>query len=146
MSTTRITPRMRDERERQRVNDIMRYRTTAVFVFGSNRAGVHGAGAAAYAARWYGAVRAVGEGRSGRSYAIPTKETWRDRALPLEDIAVHVDRFLEYARDNPLTVFAVTRIGCGFAGYTDAQVAPLFRDAPVNCELPDGWRTMGGAR
>jgi len=34
----------------------------------------------------------------------------------------------------------VTRVGCGLAGYRDEQIAPLFRDAPANCDLPDGWR------
>jgi hypothetical protein len=37
----------------------------------------------------------------------------------------------------------VTRIGCGYAGYTDAEIAPLFADAPENVELPTGWREIG---
>jgi hypothetical protein len=46
---------------------------------------------------------------------------------------------LTFARNSDCT-FQVTRIGCGLAGYTDAQIAPMFADAPVNCVLPDGWR------
>jgi len=33
----------------------------------------------------------------------------------------------------------VTRIGCGFAGYNDQQIGPLFAGAPANCQLPQGW-------
>lgn len=40
----------------------------------------------------------------------------------------------------PQLMFNVTRIGCGRAGYTDAQIAPMFKDAPSNCNLPEGWR------
>lgn len=130
------------ERERQRIKQLMQYNGTAVFVFGSNRKGVHGAGAAAHAARYYGAKRGLGEGPAGRSYAIPTKDTWQDVGLPLEEIRAHVERFLNYAGAHPLTVFVVTRIGCGYAGYTDAEIAPLFAGAPPNCKLPEGWREL----
>jgi hypothetical protein len=34
----------------------------------------------------------------------------------------------------------VTRVGCGLAGFTDAQVSQLFADAPANCFLPGVWR------
>lgn len=43
-----------------------------IFVFGSNLAGRHGLGAARTALLEYGASYGVGEGRTGRSYAIPT--------------------------------------------------------------------------
>jgi hypothetical protein len=46
-----------------------------IFVFGSNRKGIHGAGSAKIAAKEYGAEFGVGEGRTGQAYAIPTKET-----------------------------------------------------------------------
>ncbi len=114
----------------------------AVFCFGSNRAGIHGKGSALVAQRLYGAVRGVGEGLRGQSYAIPTKETWRSRGLPLSEIKRGVDHFLAFARTRPLTAFVVTRIGCGNAGHVDADIAPLFRDAPENCELPAGWREL----
>ena len=45
-----------------------------IFVFGSNLAGRHGAGAALYAARKYGAKYGVGVGRTGDAYALPTKD------------------------------------------------------------------------
>jgi hypothetical protein len=110
-----------------------------VFVFGSNLTGRHGKGAALHARQHHGAVYGVGVGRTGNAYAIPTKDE-RLRTLPLSAIAAHVSHFIEYATLNPGLQFQVTRIGCGLAGYTDEQIAPMFRGAPENCELPDGWR------
>lgn len=110
----------------------------AVFVFGSNESGFHGAGAAADAVRDYGAVYGQGVGRQGNSYAIPTKDR-HIRTLDLSEIKKYVDGFIRYAKDHPDTKFFVTRIGCGLAGYNDSQISPMFRDAPENCTLPDGW-------
>lgn len=109
-----------------------------VFVFGSNLAGRHGAGAALYALKHHRARYGCGEGLQGDSYAIPTKDE-RIRTLPLDAIQKHVATFLNFARQFNAT-FVVTRIGCGLAGYADAQIAPMFKDAPANCLLPDGWR------
>ncbi|MBS3912738.1 MAG: hypothetical protein KGZ70_13105 [Hydrogenophaga sp.] len=111
-----------------------------IFVFGSNLAGRHGKGAALHARQTYGAKYGVGVGPTGRAYAIPTKDE-QIRTLPLECIAPYVTDFLAYARDNPHLEFAVTRIGCGLAGYMDVQIAPMFKAAPENCHLPDGWRS-----
>lgn len=110
-----------------------------VFVFGSNLAGRHGKGAALHARLCHGAVYGCGEGRQGDSYAIPTKDH-NIRTLPLEQIAKHVESFIEHARLHSNEQFQVTRIGCGLAGYKDSDIAPLFKDAPDNCDLPDGWR------
>lgn len=111
---------------------------TRIFVFGSNLAGRHGKGAALTAAKEYGAVYGVGFGRTGGAYAIPTKGD-NLRPLPLDHIRIYVSRFLLYARMNPELRFNVTRIGCGLAGYTDAQIGPMFTGAPDNCDLPEGW-------
>jgi hypothetical protein len=112
--------------------------SSKIFVFGSNQAGRHGAGAALYAAKFYNAKNGVGEGPQGQSYAIPTKD-WNIQTLPLEDIQVSVNKFLDYARENPNTYFLVTRIGCGLAGHKDADIAPMFIGAPSNCEMPIEW-------
>jgi hypothetical protein len=109
-----------------------------IFVFGSNLAGRHGMGAALDARVQHGAQYGVGVGRTGDSYAIPTKDEVL-RTLPLTRIAGYVSDFLEYARTNPDLKFQVTRIGCGLAGYHDKDIAPMFKDAPDNCELPYGW-------
>ena len=110
----------------------------AIFVFGSNLAGRHGAGAALFARNNYGALYGQGVGRQGNSYAIPTKD-YRINTLPLETIQGYVNEFLLYARNHPELDFQVTRLGCGLAGYNDAQIAPMFTNAPSNCSLPEGW-------
>lgn len=110
-----------------------------IFVFGSNLAGRHGRGAALEARRRYGAVYGQGIGRQGQSYAIPTKDE-RIRTLPLAAIREHVAQFLVYAAEHSNERFMVTKIGCGLAGYKEPDIAPMFLDAPPNCELPEGWR------
>jgi hypothetical protein len=109
-----------------------------VFVFGSNLGGRHGKGAALYAKQHRGAIYGQGVGRQGSSYAIPTKAA-NLKVLPLSAIAIYVTAFLAYARQNPKLTFEVTRIGCGLAGYKDDDIAPLFKGAPSNCQLPEGW-------
>lgn len=109
-----------------------------IFVFGSNLAGRHGAGAAKYAWAMYSAEHGVGEGPTGRAYALPTKDK-KLNPRPLADIEVSVWRFLDYAARHPELEFFVTRIGCGLAGYEDEQVAPFFLLAGSNVTLPDGW-------
>lgn len=111
-----------------------------VFVFGSNLAGRHGKGAALYARQHHGAVLGQGVGRQGNSYAIPTKSEAL-RTLPLSHIRTHVRDFLRYAADNPLLRFQLTPIGCGLAGYEPADIAPMFRAAPANIDLPEEFRT-----
>lgn len=110
-----------------------------VFVFGSNLAGRHGKGAALDARKHWGAQLGVGEGRTGDAYAIPTKDV-KLKPRTLEEIKRSVDRFIEYARSHPELQFFVTRIGCGLAGFTDAEISPMFKDAPMNCDLPKEWR------
>jgi hypothetical protein len=111
----------------------------SVFVFGSNLAGRHGKGAALCALKEHGAIYGQGIGRQGNSYAIPTKDE-HIKTLPLASIRVFVSEFLGHARLNPYEKFEVTRIGCGLAGYKDSDIAPMFRRAPDNCILPEGWR------
>lgn len=109
-----------------------------IFVFGSNLAGRHGAGAALDARRLHGAVYGCGEGMSGYSYAIPTK----DHALKprsLDEIRQSVQTFLDFARETPEAIYQVTRIGCGLAGFKDHEIGPMFAGAPANCELPKNW-------
>lgn len=114
-----------------------------VFVFGSNLAGYHGAGAALYAKEMMGAEWKRGVGRTGDAYALPTKDK-RLRPLSLERISDHVHDFLAYASAHRQTAFVVSRIGCGLAGYTDAQIAPLFAQATGNCLFDDAWKPFLG--
>lgn len=109
-----------------------------VFVFGSNLAGRHGAGAALFARLHQGAIYGQGVGRQGNSYALPTKDEHL-RSLSLEEIKTYVDQFLSYAEYHPELDFIVTRVGCGLAGYTDDDIRPMFDAAPSNCHLPEEW-------
>lgn len=111
-----------------------------IFVFGSNLAGRHGAGAALTAFREHGAIYGQGVGIQGNSYGIPTKDE-NIRTLPLNKIQKYVDQFIRFAELNPEMEFQVTRVGCGLAGYEDDDIAPMFVGAPKNCILPVGWRT-----
>lgn len=112
-----------------------------IFVFGSNEAGIHGAGAALIAHRQHGAVWNRGFGHLGNSYAIPTKDGGI-QTLPVDSVKDHVERFLLYATQHDYLEFKVTRIGCGLAGFTDSDIAPLFLDAPSNCFFDTAWKTF----
>lgn len=116
-----------------------------IFVFGSNLAGRHGAGAALYARLNCGAIYGQGIGLQGDSYGIPTKDE-NIRTMPLAAIHRYVNEFKKFARDHPELEFRVTRVGCGLAGYSDIDIAPMFADSPENCVLPKGWRVIGQTR
>lgn len=109
-----------------------------IFVFGSNLAGRHGKGAALIAVQRFGAIYGEGEGIQGDAYAIPTKD-YGLHTLPLQTVATYVSRFIDYANWHPRDTFYVTRIGCGFAGYRDSDIAPLFYNAPDNCVFDTRW-------
>ena len=109
-----------------------------IFVFGSNLAGMHGGGAARMAHMLFGAEWGVGVGRTGQCYAIPTMQGG------VETIRPYVDEFIEYAKQHHELLFRVTRIGCGIAGFTNEEIAPLFNAAceMENVSLPNGWRDI----
>ena len=94
-----------------------------IFVFGSNLAGMHGGGAAYVAMERFGAIWGQGVGLQGQSYAIPTMQGG------VETIKPYVDEFISFAKSHPEYTFFVTRIGCGIAGFTVDQIAPLFSQA-----------------
>ena len=102
---------------------ITELKTDEVFVFGSNLAGMHGAGAAYVAFQKFGAIMGCGIGLRGQSYAIPTMQGG------VETIKPYVDEFITFAKSRPDLFFYVTRIGCGIAGFRDREIAPLFKDA-----------------
>lgn len=113
---------------------------TKIFVFGSNLLGRHGMGAALFAANNRGAKYGVGIGRTGNSYAIPTKGL-RMEVLPLDIISEHVKQFIDYVIANPQLEFELTRVGCGLAGYKDHQIAPLFKGIPrKNVKIAESWK------
>ncbi len=104
-----------------------------IFVFGSNLGGFHAGGAARAAHMRFGAIWGQGVGLQGRSYAIPTMHGGVDVIQP------YVDEFISFAQSHPDLKFLVTRIGCGIAGFTAADIAPLFANAidQENIILPE---------
>lgn len=94
-----------------------------IFVFGSNLQGLHRSGAARYALENFGAVKGLGVGPAGQSYAIPTMQGEIDTIKP------YVDQFIEYAKLRKDLTFLVTKIGCGIAGFKPEQIALLFENA-----------------
>ena len=81
---------------------------------------MHGGGAAAVAKKW-GAIWGQGIGLQGQTYAIPTMQGG------VETIKPFVDDFVSFAKLHHELKFLVTEIGCGIAGFTVEQIAPLFK-------------------
>ena len=110
---------------------ITRLEPDEIFVFGSNLAGHHGGGAARQAMEW-GARWGQGSGLQGQTYAIPTMFEEADEIRP------YVDEFIRFAREHPEKHFLVTEIGCGIAGFSPEEIAPLFPEAAEmeNVRLP----------
>ena len=89
--------------------------------------------------RKFGAIWGQGEGLQGKSYAIPTMEG-------IAEMSEAIRRFTSFAAEHPELRFLVTRVGCGVAGYSVSQIAPLFKECvPLeNVALPsDFWDFLG---
>lgn len=128
MHTKRITPKW-----------ITSLQSDEVFVFGSNLQGLHAGGAAKLAMQW-GAVWGQGVGLQGQTYAIPTMQSDVDTIRP------YVDEFISFAKLHPELKFLVTEIGCGIAGFSVKEIAPLFKKAITvdNIYLPEKfWNILG---
>ena len=118
----------------------------SVFVFGSNLAGLHGGGAAAVAYKKYGATWGQGFGASYRddgslgSYALPTKDE-KINTLRYTEVAYWIEQFANWCMTSGNREIFVTKIGCGLAGFTEQQMAPLFKRFfwHSNVILPTGW-------
>ena len=111
-----------------------------IFVFGSNRSGIHGAGAARYAAVHKGAEWGIGEGPTGASYALPTKG-FHIKEISLDEVNEHVQKFIAHSRKHDHQDFQVTQVGCGLGGFTKDDIAPLFEFAPMNCYFDTAWKS-----
>ena len=110
-----------------------------IFVFGSNLAGIHGAGAAREANMNYGARWGIGLGMTGNSYAIPTKDR-NIQTMNIDTISEAIEMFKDFVSKNPQLTFFVTGVGCGLAGFNASDIAPLFKGSPSNCNFQEDWR------
>lgn len=110
--------------------NIIELKENEVFVFGSNEAGIHGLGAAKLAYEKFGAEYNHGFGFStnNKTYAIPTKDMYL-QTLSLDEIKEYIFLFEYSAKCRDDYIFYVTKIGCGLAGYTCKDIAPLFTSA-----------------
>ena len=109
-----------------------------VFVFGSNGEGRHAGGAAKLAKERFGAIEGQSYGFQSQSFGINTMDG--DQKM-----AQDVNGFIGEAKRNPGFTFLVTEIGCGIAGYTPEEVAPLFHEAKEieNIHLPESfWQIL----
>jgi hypothetical protein len=115
-------------------DNITKLKKNEVFVFGSNLEGRHGAGAAKTAVNLFGAKHGR-NGLCGQSYALPTVGRLLVR-MHINDIKKHAAEFLEFARKRDDLTFYLTEVGCGLAGHSVNDIAPLFRDYPSNVIIP----------
>ena len=113
---------------------------SGIFVFGSNLAGRHGAGAAKAAYEnglcTYGVGRGPCSGPKGFSYALPTKDKSM-KPLSVLMLKFMVDEFIQFASQYADVDFLLTKIGTGLAGFKEEDVAKLFAAAGHNVWLID---------
>lgn len=104
-------------------NHITALSSNEIFVFGSNLAGSHGGGAALLAWKKWGAIWGQAVGLQGQTYGIPTMHGGPQAIQP------YVETFIDFAKKHQELTFLVTEIGCGIAGFTPQEIAPLFKNA-----------------
>jgi hypothetical protein len=102
-----------------------------VFVFGSNLQGHHAGGAARQAHEHFGAIGGVGVGLQGQSYGIPTME------LDLENIALYIKQFIDFAELTSQYTYYVTPVGTGIAGFSEEEMEEVWSrwELPANVNL-----------
>ena len=122
-----------------------------IFVFGSNPEGRHGAGSAKVAHDVFGAQYGVGEGLTGNSYAIPTKdlrikENKGYRSIPSEKIVESIEKMYTTARSMPEKRFMVAYRNLpgqySLNGYYGKEMMEMFASAapiPQNVVFSKEW-------
>lgn len=110
-----------------------------IFVFGSNLAGTHAGGAAKIALNHFGAIKGVGRGWAGQSFAIPTMNKHLQQ-MPLSQIEHYIDDFKIYTKNHLKTKYFLTSVGCGVAGYKIEEIAPMFKGISHNVIFPASFR------
>lgn len=107
--------------------NITELKSNEVFVFGSNLAGQHYGGAAKFAYEKLNYPWGVSMGLIGQARAIPTLNE-RFEKLSLTMINFYISLFYSRLKTDLFikTKFYVTPIGCGIAGFTPNEIAPMF--------------------
>jgi hypothetical protein len=95
-------------------------------------------GSAKVARLHFRASPSVSCGPTGGAYALAAWAS-KHQLLPVEQIKVYVDEFLDYARAHPDKNFFVTPIACAAGQHPPSTMAALFKDASLNCSLPASW-------
>lgn len=128
-----------------------------ILVVGTNFEGQHGGGAARFASEVLGLKMGVGEGISGKAYALPTlsfgmtKHLIEKKGSPLltyDALLKSFRNFVETAKANPDKKFYMTKVGLGIAGYPLETIHKAFWESgapfelenlvyPIELELPD---------
>lgn len=101
-------------------NHIFSLRPNQIFVFGTDKKGSQKYGAAGLAANKFGAQIGVVEGKTGDSYALPTK------GFTITEFYTAVARFKDFVDNNPQFTYLVTPVGCGHAGFNVSEVSKMF--------------------
>lgn len=149
-------------------NEILDLKEGQVFVFGSNPAGRHGAGAAK-AAMNFGAVYGKGRGLHGRTYALITKNLTEGfiekdtgikydkegyQSVSKEQISVNVNELYECVRKNPDQIFIMAYKNetwpngsprKSLNGYTGEEMFNLFtenKDVPPNIAMHESFKPL----
>lgn len=126
----------------------------AIFVFGSNPEGRHGAGAAKIARLQFGAIYGQGEGLQGHAYALPTKDlrvTANNgyRSISPEIITESIRKLYDCARNHPDKDFCIAYRNTSkpsLNGYTGHEMIDMFLAAdpiPDNIIISEEWYKTG---
>ena len=117
---------------------IMFLESHQIFVFGSNIQGIHGGGAARHARQW-GAVEGTSKGRMGQTYAIETKDLFKDEFLGWEYVAEQLLELIEYAESLPELEFLLTPVGTGLAGGKIEDLNKLMETIQLPDNVKKSW-------
>jgi hypothetical protein len=129
-----------------------------IFVFGSNPEGKHGAGAARVALLKFGAEYGVGEGLTGNSYALPTKDlrVLKNnglRSISEKDIIKSIEKLYKVAEANPDKTFKIAYRNKAdevtLNGYNGREMFMMFLQAtgesnlfPKNIQFSEEWKEI----
>ena len=129
-----------------------------IFVFGSNPEGIHGAGAARVALLKFGAEYGVGEGLTGNSYALPTKDlrVLKNnglRSISEKDIIKSIQTLYKVCEAHPDKTFKIAYRNKAdevtLNGYNGREMFMMFLQAtdesnsfPKNIQFSEEWKEI----